>query len=688
MKIFLVLLLVIAFVFADLPFKNVQGPPEEFDMHKLPSPESAAINSDGAVFSVYLRKDEESIEPSWVGQIPVDSETLFTITLISKQVTNLRLDVVSVTDIHDRVVSSNDLPVPTDVHLSWLGFEAESSVPTKTFEFKKPTRGVWTVKVIDSSNVVPTANAPSLFLAAFNESPDRVSSHLGSYMTHAGGDFTVVASLKHTDTNGQRVVLPHELNAPLIADLDIVTPKGEQFIVTMHDDGNHGDNGPNDGVFAASFSTSEVGTYTAQVVMRGRFDTESGSVSFLRTSQHLVATVAKKLELSKEQAKFAVDMNDEMAEVRIPATIVGDASAVIGTKFKAYAEVWATGDDQQLKAVAFITGMTIAEKVDETHIALPLKMSLKWMSRSNAQLPIVLKNVYVQDVATSVPLSTADEIKTSVTLRHLNRIIESHHDARALLRMNLVSNPLFTFTSLDDETMHFGKRPQHLTKKSRKDNANHKVILTHGYCSSGTPFTTEDFTDYITFLDKKANRDHDTFALMLGEFGKDLDSFTVIGHSQGGPAALHLLTFYWSKQDVAQLPAGQKLIQTVGSPWRGSGLAGSMAGIGSALGFGCGSNNDLTHEGSEKWLATIPVKTRSYVSYYTTQFADGGSCSFGANWVLESPNDGTTEIAYANLDGGNNMGNTKKWCHVTEMNYPAQCHDHERNKIMNQYAKL
>jgi hypothetical protein len=673
----------VAIALCDLPFKNVQGPPEEFDMHKLPSPSATASSSDSAMFPVYLRKEESDSVTSWVGDIPVDSESLFTVTFVSKHAKTLNLDVFSVTDIKNNKVTSNELPVPTDVHTSWFGFNVESSAPSKTFEFKKPVRGSWTVRVFNTAASFEKSSEPTLFLIAYNESPDRVSSHLGSYKNYAGDKFTVVASLKRTEANGDRIIAPHELDSPLLADLDITTPKGETHIVTMHDDGNHGDNAPNDGIYGASFSADDAGSYTAQVVMSGNIQVTGGSVAFRRTSQHLVAVVDKKVELAKEGANLAVNLNDEMSEIKIPATIVGDVSKVVGSKFKAYAEVWATADDKTYTPVAFITGMTIAEKVDETHVALPLKMSMKWFSRKNAQLPVVLRNVYIQDVSTSVPLSTADEIKTTVTVNRAGSMFTND----ALLRFHWITNTLYKFVSDDDETMYYGKRPAQLLR-SANANGNHKVLLVHGYCSEATPFTAEDFTDALVFLDKKSNRNHDDFANLIGEFGKDLDSFSVIGHSQAGPASLHLLTFYWSKQDTAQLPAGHRLIQTVGSPWRGSGLAGSMASIGGAFGVGCGKNHDLTHEGSAQWLTTIPSKTRSFVYYHTSQFPKGGYCSWGANWVLESPNDGTTELEYANLDGGNNVSHTLGWCHVTEMNHPPQCHDHTRNKEMNTFAKL
>jgi hypothetical protein len=56
------------------------------------------------------------------------------------------------------------------------------------------------------------------------------------------------------------------------------------------------------------------------------------------------------------------------------------------------------------------------------------------------------------------------------------------------------------------------------------------------------------------------------------------------------------------------------------------------------------------------------------------------------NLVLQWPNDGVTEYDYAHLSGAQFGGNTQKWCHSTDMGYPAQYDDHSRNAVMNKQA--
>ena len=53
-----------------------------------------------------------------------------------------------------------------------------------------------------------------------------------------------------------------------------------------------------------------------------------------------------------------------------------------------------------------------------------------------------------------------------------------------------------------------------------------------------------------------------------------------MAHSQGGLAATHLHAYYWSNLETAK---GGRLIQSVGSPYYGSGLAGNLAAIGTRL---------------------------------------------------------------------------------------------------------
>lgn len=141
--------------------------------------------------------------------------------------------------------------------------------------------------------------------------------------------------------------------------------------------------------------------------------------------------------------------------------------------------------------------------------------------------------------------------------------------------------------------------------------------------------------------DLDATRSNDEFANIIAKFTTDhgMNSFGVVAHSQGGLASTHLHNYYWSGLENA---VGPRLIQSVGSPYQGSALAGSLADLGRIFGAGCGSNFDLSHDGAALWLKGITTQSASAVHYYTTQYDTGGIvnyCNLGSNLLLSWPND-------------------------------------------------
>lgn len=217
----------------------------------------------------------------------------------------------------------------------------------------------------------------------------------------------------------------------------------------------------------------------------------------------------------------------------------------------------------------------------------------------------------------------------------------------------------------------------------------HRLLLVHGYCSDGNPFTPAHFTgDIATFEDAGQNRSNDAFALELLAQGSVMKSFGVAAHSQGSMAALHLSTFYWSGLDWSQ---GERLIQSVGAPFQGTALAGNAAILGDIFGTGCGENADMTYTGAAQWLSLIPTWARSQVWYWTTSFTDRpfvyDYCNFFTDLLLSDPNDGVIERDAGQLPGAHNMGHAEGWCHTQGMRDPAQCTDAARNAQINLRAR-
>ena len=213
-------------------------------------------------------------------------------------------------------------------------------------------------------------------------------------------------------------------------------------------------------------------------------------------------------------------------------------------------------------------------------------------------------------------------------------------------------------------------------------------MLVHGYCSGNVwgPVSSQ-FSNASVFQDFNRNRSHDAFAVQIWNFGSSYDSYGIVAHSQGGAASLHLYTYYWSGLDNA---GPGRLIQSVGTPYQGTSLAGSLAALGQIFGVGCGTNTDLTYNGAAAWLSGIPSWARGEVNYYTTSFDDVwwryDYCHLASDLLLDDPDDGTVEKAYGQLSGAVNRGHKEDWCHTTGMRDPAQYKDSGRNATMNANA--
>jgi hypothetical protein len=298
-----------------------------------------------------------------------------------------------------------------------------------------------------------------------------------------------------------------------------------------------------------------------------------------------------------------------------------------------------------------------------------LQLHEDWIHKAQASAPFQLRNAWLEDRNTNVLLSHRDVIYVDTASTGFAKSFKLARD-----RMDA---PI-------TEEMTVGPRPFEMRNVTHK-RAGGKLLLVHGYCATVNEFPTSQFADSVQFNDLKASRSNDAFALKIKAFGDQFPSFGIVGHSQAGLASLHLHSFYWSNLEVN---AGGKcrLLQSVGSPYYGSGLAGDLASIGPIFGLGCGKNTDLTYDGASLWERSIPPDVRKDVYYYTSQYTDGffgGYCVWGAGIVLYSPNDGTTEVVKAKLAGANDGGHKSGWCHTTGMNYPAQCGDPTRNQEMN-----
>ena len=470
----------------------------------------------------------------------------------------------------------------------------------------------------------------------------------------------------------------------------------------LADDGKHGDGGADDGVFGMVLPPLPAGEVHVSIVGRG---VGQDGLPFLRTTEHLLAIADPVLQLTGA-VSCRVEGDDRLA-FDLGATLVGPAKPV-----HVSAEVW-TADGAQAVAPrghrpgtrASAPAAAVAAEAPVAPVApvgwmstmatpkadgtLSLSLHGAWLARAGAGQQLLLRNLRVQDVNTHAVLDLLAD--TPVFAAQLP-------DAALQLAPANITSAMFTGVSGLSlvAAVPGGSAEPGLGRRPRDTSAvvgaggpmgplnppERALLLVHGYYSSPV-WPPADFTGQkLIFEDLNANRSHDEFAQLIAALGAPLDSFGVVAHSQGGPASLHLLTYYTSGLDFA---VGGLRIQSLGSPYLGTPLAGSLGGIGQVFGVGCGSNTDLSESGAALWAAGIPSWARAEVTAYTTSFS-GFWCDFVTNLVLDNPEDGVTELDLALLSGMNVMPHFVGQCHTTGMSDPAQYKDSGRNAVMNAAA--
>lgn len=614
--------------------KQLAGPPSEIAAMRAPSPIDATIHSRSALLPVHFTADSSG-ERTWQGKLPVENDKLRFL-VFSAAEANWQVDLVNASGRQMSAESLASRVLTTD-----FGIE-QARVPAIRYDYDQLQSGTWTLKLRGASDATD-----GFVLIEGDEATE-----LASYQTHkrqlVGERLGLTALLTRTLADDS-VRVGKTAGRIIEAVIRVTAPDGVITNYPMFDDGRHDDGVAGDGLFGGDFPTRIAGDHIAQVEVRG---INHRGQAFVRTAEHLLPVVESTLSLNANKAIATADSANRLS-IRVP---------VIARKpdqhYRAIGEVWGTNDKGEAIAVAWLGGM-----VTPRNGVLELGFDERWVALAAAKGPFELRDLRIED---------PDHFVTVASVKNLPlELPPLHTTARA---SDIVI----------DEAMTMGPRP---SAGYATQGVGTRLLLVHGYCSGGV-WPTAQFSTASTFLDANKNRSNDQFALLLRTFGATWNSFGAVAHSQGGMASLHLYAYYWSGLDNA---TGSRLIQSVGTPYKGTNLSGILATLGSWFGVACGSNSNLTYSGASSWLAGIPTASRAKVNYYTTSFTltnwyTNDYCQFATDLVLSDPEDGTTEQVNGQLSGGVNRGHVTGQCHTTGMRDPAQYLNSSRNATMNTNA--
>lgn len=616
-------------------FKNLSGPVEEIASMRIPDPVQNGTRSKAAMIALDASDGFQEFD------IPVDSAENFRLMLITPNGRSMTIRAaVGGSDLVD--LRTDGFAYRVTRSLTTYGLEGDQ-FPAEVFSIPTTRTGNLRVRIdFSKSNRDDAAG----FLVASSESNLRAYSYIDTHRLSVGREIGFGAMIFDAKRNRDEG-LPESLSgATNDSSILIRTPSGKQIVIAMT---------PESGALSrGGFVPTEAGRHTAQIVTRGRI---ADGTEILRTTELAFDVSSLRADIS---ADAVVAQADEL-RFRIGLPVSGLS---VGAKVIVNGEVWGRGDDGSEFPVAWVGGMTKVAS-GRGPAMLPLTFDSRWLAQTPGVRSFALRNVRIQDPDTAGIVGETDEVSL-----------------RGIFATDLAKS----FVGVIDDEMRLGVRPA----RTSSDAVGGKLMLVHGYCSGdawGPAASAGQFTNYVKFLDLNKNRTHDQFANLIKNFGASLPSFGIVAHSQGGAASLHLYTYYWSGLDSA---TGTRLIQSVGTPYQGTALAGNLAILGQIFGAGCGSNSNLTYSGASAWLAGIPTWARAKVYYHTTAFTDVwwryDYCNIATDPFLSDPDDGVVERAYAQLSGAVNLGHKTGWCHTTGMRDPAQTGDSSRNANMNSNA--
>jgi hypothetical protein len=633
------------------PLKKLAGPPEEFEMMRTPSPSSVLTEVQSATQRVWFTPQADS-NIVYQYNVPVDGVGQFLLTFSSPFEKDLQLSMLDPT--------GKDVNLASLAQTGFIPIGEEDQVPATSYLITEQLAGFYALTITSDlpKEVVKqlaTSSKPQAIISVVGEDDVVIQTHLTNWVLKKGQEIGVISTI--VDENPSNDPISFHITSAI---MDVQTPDGTDEDIQMSDTyeglAKFG-YAPNDGIYGAHIQADEAGTYLVQASIKGWWTTATNQqIPFERSSQHVIQVSSATLELTGSSSIRTKDADHLLVDIAVTGT---------ADQIRAYAEVLGTDPvTKQFKPACWLGGIVILQNGIVT-----LELDVNWLKLAGVNGPFKLQNVYVSDMVTSFPISVA--------------VSEMAVEGSEGLLFEVPTTPI-TIT----EEMRFGVNP--LPKPVRNSTAPgpNSLIALPGYCAGSNPWQERagDFTNTGFFVMKKGNYNHQDFALLAIDYTLKLNpkpaSFGLLGHSQGGCVAAHIANYFYSGLDYA---TGGYKITSVGTPFQGCTAAGGLADLGDIFGIGCGSNNDLSLDGSKAWLSGITAETRKIVAFYTTTYEQGKLfgdwCNLPINSILQWPNDGTTEIKHAPLPGGSiNMGNTQKECHTTGMSYPPQYRNPTRNQ--------
>ena len=509
----------------QLSYKTLTRPlPDPYSRDHMTT--DTSITSKGCTVEERNGEKNSATNGVWEGEVPVDSWP-FALTMCTQLP-----DMMNVSFILEQSPITQCYDETTEVTIN-----SGMPYPCRNFVFCNGTKlGTLMVKVSCDSNACPENNFEVFVEASFPTSTVRLHSSVVTTNPIIGQPVTIETKLQ--DTSGANVNPPKIVSAVmriLQGDGSVIT---EVMSVLL--------NNTVIGKFIPTLSDQQksklVDYLDQRIEVMVKYVTAFGDkpLEQYRTVAHFVYSVLENI-LQRSKPSIAGPYshpvtNSQMVKFTVPVRLL---KSHLGNNYRYYTEVWGTDVNGTEKAVCWISGLTDIQldnstTEDDKYIDghFDIEMDTNWMIITETLFPLHFRNFSIEETSGFVELVQ-------------NNRIEIDHDPW-LLMWTTDKQP--EDVKITKEMME-GYNP----RISEQAAANSKLLLVHGYCTSGGSFPTDEFTDYAVFQDYEQSRSTDEFAQLIDQYARsqDINAYSIVAHSQGGMAALHLLTYYNSGLDLA-----------------------------------------------------------------------------------------------------------------------------------------
>jgi hypothetical protein len=379
--------------------------------------------------------------------------------------------------------------------------------------------------------------------------------------------------------------------------------------------GLHGDGLAGDGEYGGDVMATQPGKYVFRAELTG---VDSAGHQFVRTYVQELMVDQPIFDLGKNAV--ATVLNKRL-RIRVPITSLScDASSFT---YRPYFELWSqSADGKSQVPVAFATNLAHVQS-SLFRRYLELEVDLKWIQAAKAAGPFTLKNVVVTNIETMAKVATAASMPVlAMALDQEEAALEASLDSTQsstrfpgfVTEFDAAMAEMPAYSGDITWEMRNGVKPIRSVKPTQNVSAAAPtLVLIHGFCADKNPFESQpgDWTDATYY---SAAREGNGLGVPNSVFADNvlafiekegLDTFGLIGQSQGGMIALHILNYFHTGNDDA---TGDRRIQSIATPFQGNTALGTFNGIIDAIAGpdGCEGPYELTRSGAAEWLVRFP----------------------------------------------------------------------------------